>query len=160
MDPNKWGPHLWFFLHTISFNYPVTPTFKNKVDYNDFYNSLKNMIPCELCKTHYMQHLEVSPPDLSSRNALVKWTIDLHNKVNTQLNKPVYSYSKAITLYKKYYKGLNENNGLNAHDYSTHIEDSNMNFVKYLQISVLTVVLVLLLVYLFKKRNIKKIRFL
>ena len=160
MDPNKWGPHLWFFLHTISFNYPVTPTFKNKVDYNDFYNSLKNMIPCELCKTHYMQHLEVSPPDLSGRNALVKWTIDLHNKVNTQLDKPVYSYSKAIKLYKKYYKGLSENKELNAHDYSTHIEDSNMNFAKYLQISALTIVLVLLLVYLFKKRNIKKIRFL
>ena len=42
------------------------------------------MIPCELCRTHYIQHLEVAPPDLSGRNALVKWTIDLHNKVNKQ----------------------------------------------------------------------------
>ena len=42
MDPTKWGPHLWFFMHTVSFNYPETPNFKNKVEYNDFYNSLKN----------------------------------------------------------------------------------------------------------------------
>ena len=106
MDPNKWGPHLWFFLHTISFNYPENPSFKNKVDYNEFYNSLKNMIPCEVCRLHYIQNLENSPPDLSGRNALVKWTIDLHNKVNSQLNKPVYSYNKAITLYKKYYSNI------------------------------------------------------
>ena len=160
MDPNKWGPHLWFFLHTVSFNYPVTPSFKNKVDYNDFYNSLKNMIPCELCRTHYIQYLEIAPPDLSGRNALVKWTIDLHNKVNKQLGKPVYSYSKAITLYKKYYKGIDADGELHFNDYSTHIEDSNMNFVKYFQISGLTIVLILLIIYLVKKRNIKKIRFL
>ncbi len=160
MDPTKWGPHLWFFLHTVSFNFPENPSFKNKTDYNDFYNSLKNMIPCELCKTHYIQHLEISPPDLSGRNALVKWTIDLHNKVNKQLGKPIYSYEKAITLYKKYYKNMDVNNELYKHDYSTKIEDSNMDFVKYIQISVLSVVLICLLIYLFKKRNIKKIRFL
>ena len=84
----------------------------------------------------------------------------LHNKVNKQLGKPVYSYSKAITLYKKYYKGLDADGELHFNDYSTHIEDSNMNFVKYLQISGLTIVLILLIIYLVKKRNIKKIRFL
>ena len=160
MDPTKWGPHLWFFMHTISFNFPENPNFKNKVEYNDFYNSLKNMIPCELCKTHYIQYLEVSPPDLSGRSALVKWTIDLHNKVNKQLGKPVYSYQKAIKLYKKYYKGVELNGELSNSDYSTVIEDSNMDFIKYLQVSVLTVILVLLLVYLFKKRNVRKVRFL
>ena len=118
------------------------------------------MIPCELCRTHYIQYLEVAPPDLSGRNALVKWTIDLHNKVNKQLGKPVYSYSKAITLYKKYYKGLDADGELHFNDYSTHIEDSNMNFVKYFQISGLTIVLILLIIYLVRKRNIKKIRFL
>ncbi len=160
MDPTKWGPHLWFFMHTISFNFPENPNFKNKVEYNDFYNSLKNMIPCELCKTHYIQYLEVSPPDLSGRSALVKWTIDLHNKVNKQLGKPGYSYQKAIKLYKKYYKGVELNGELSNSDYSTVIEDSNMDFIKYLQVSVLTVILVLLLVYLFKKRNVRKVRFL
>ena len=55
---------------------------------------------------------------------------------------------------------MDVNNELYKHDYSTKIEDSNMDFVKYIQISVLSVVLICLLIYLFKKRNIKKIRFL
>jgi hypothetical protein len=157
MDPNKWGPHLWFFLHTISFNYPENPSFKNKVDYNDHYNSLKNILPCELCRVHYIQYLEQHPPDLSSRNALVKWTIDLHNKVNNQIGKPIYSYEKAITLYKNYFKGIT--NELTEHNYSTPIEDSNDNFIKYLQIGSLTLLLVLLLLYLLMTRNVRKVRF-
>ena len=28
-----WGPSLWHVLHTISFNYPVEPTYKDKVNY-------------------------------------------------------------------------------------------------------------------------------
>jgi hypothetical protein len=157
MDPNKWGPHLWFFLHTISFNYPDKPTFKNKVDYNDHYNSLKNILPCEHCRVHYSKHLEQFPPDLSSRNALVKWTIDLHNKVNNETGKPIYSYEKAINLYKNYFKGIT--NELTNYNYSTHIKDSNDNFVKYLQIGSLTLLLILLLFYLIMSRNVKKVRF-
>jgi hypothetical protein len=26
MNQNIWGPHLWFSLHTISFNYPLKPS--------------------------------------------------------------------------------------------------------------------------------------
>ena len=158
MDPNKWGPHLWFFLHTISFNYPENPTFKNKVDYNDFYNSLKNVIPCELCRTHYIQYLETSPPNLVGRNDLVKWTIDLHNKVNVEVGKPVYSYEKAINLYKDHFKGITTS--LSDHNYSTYIDDSNDNFIKYLQIGTLVLLLILLIIYLVRNRNVRKVRFL
>jgi hypothetical protein len=159
MDPNKWGAHLWFFLHTLSFNYPESPTFKNKVDLNDFYNSLKNILPCELCRTHYIQNLERHPPDLSNRNSLVKWTIDLHNKVNVQIGKPEYSYEKAINLYKTYFKNLDYNNELAKDDYSTVIEDSNENFIKYAQIGLLSGILVCLIIYLIMNRNVRKVRF-
>lgn len=158
MDPTKWGPHLWFFLHTISFNYPENPSFNNKTNYNDFYNTLKNIIPCELCKAHYIKHLETSPPNLSSRNELVKWTIDLHNQVNIEVGKPVYSYEKAINLYKDHFKGITTE--LSENNYSTLIEDSNDNFIKYVQISSLVTLLVLLVIYLFMNRNIRKVRFL
>ena len=30
MNQNIWGPHLWFSLHTISFNYPLKPTENDK----------------------------------------------------------------------------------------------------------------------------------
>ena len=31
-----WGPSLWHTLHTMSFNYPVNPTEKNKREYKQF----------------------------------------------------------------------------------------------------------------------------
>ena len=31
-----WGPSMWHYLHTMSFNYPVNPTPKDKKYYKDF----------------------------------------------------------------------------------------------------------------------------
>ena len=42
-----WGPPLWHSLHTISFNYPVKPTEKNKEDYMNYFKSLGKVLPCK-----------------------------------------------------------------------------------------------------------------
>ena len=42
--------NLWFYMHTISFNYPHNPNFNDKTNYLNFYNSLKTAIPCENVK--------------------------------------------------------------------------------------------------------------
>ena len=34
MLTHVWGPSLWHFLHTMSFNYPVNPTDQQKAYYN------------------------------------------------------------------------------------------------------------------------------
>ena len=31
-----WGPSMWHFLHTMSFNYPVKPSKEDKIHYRDF----------------------------------------------------------------------------------------------------------------------------
>ena len=159
MDPVKWGPHLWFFLHTISFTFPQNPTYDNKLKYLEFYNSLKYMLPCELCRTHYIQHIQHAPPNTNSRKDLVIWTIDLHNRVNKSLNKREYTYQEVIELYRGYFKNIDYNNELRDLEYSTTTEDSNHTFLKYFQISGLTLVLIVLTVYLFNNRRtaIKKI---
>jgi hypothetical protein len=33
LDPKVWGPHMWFFLHTISMTYPVRPNAVTKKIY-------------------------------------------------------------------------------------------------------------------------------
>ena len=45
MNQNIWGPHFWFMLHSISFNYPLYPTIRIKdiikhllTHYNMFYH--------------------------------------------------------------------------------------------------------------------------
>ena len=39
MDANVWGPHSWFFLHSITFGYPNL-TESQKKSYYDFINGL------------------------------------------------------------------------------------------------------------------------
>ena len=53
-----WGPSLWFFLHTVSFNYPENPTEDDKRNYHNFFDSLKHVLPCEKCKDHYKQNIQ------------------------------------------------------------------------------------------------------
>ena len=45
-----WGPAMWHYLHTMSFNYPVNPTNDDKKNYRDFILNLKNVLPCKYCR--------------------------------------------------------------------------------------------------------------
>ena len=54
-----WGPSLWHSLHTISFNYPVKPTDKQKKEYLQFFKSLKDVLPCKYCRKNYIENIKV-----------------------------------------------------------------------------------------------------
>jgi len=105
MDPDVWGPKLWFMIHTIALNFPNNPTYQDKRSYEEFYNSLKYIIPCDKCRIHYTQRLKRMPiiNHLDNSNTLFRYTIDLHNQVNKSLNKKIYSYEEVATIYKNHY---------------------------------------------------------
>lgn len=105
MNQNIWGPHLWFSLHTITFNYPLKPTIDDKDNYRNFFNSMKNVIPCSVCKKNYIRHLNEIPIDqhLHNRKSLVYWVIDLHNMVNGETGKKILSYDNVIKKYEDAY---------------------------------------------------------
>ena len=50
MLTSVWGPSLWHYLHTMSFNYPVKPTRKDKKHYRQFVMNLRNVLPCKYCR--------------------------------------------------------------------------------------------------------------
>ena len=102
MDPKIWGPFLWYILHIMSFNYPVTPSYADKRIYHDFYVNLKELIPCANCRKHYQQHLHTNPitPALDTRADLVKWVIQMHNMVNISLGKPTMTVEEVMFAYK------------------------------------------------------------
>ena len=106
MDPNVWGPKLWFMMHTISLNYPENPTIQDKQNNQVFFNNLQNIIPCDLCKQHYSEYLKTHPidPHLSNKMSLVKWVLDVHNDVSKRLGKPTWSLNKLLTHYENSYK--------------------------------------------------------
>ena len=45
-----WGPPMWHFLHTMSFNYPAVPSDEQKQLYREFMLSLPNVLPCRYCR--------------------------------------------------------------------------------------------------------------
>ena len=45
-----WGPGMWHYLHTMSFNYPVSPTKEDKKHYFDFIINLQYVLPCGKCR--------------------------------------------------------------------------------------------------------------
>ena len=101
MNQNIWGPHYWFFLHTISLNYPVKPTQKDKENYKIFFHSLQHVLPCSVCRKHLRRNLKEYPIRLNSKRELVEWLIDLHNEVNALTGKGRMSYNQVIDLYEK-----------------------------------------------------------
>ena len=95
-DIRSWGPSIWKSLHTIAVAYE--PTKKNKERYKRFFTSIQHVLPCPQCRAHYRQHLlkyPLSPDVLASKQALFHWTVDIHNAVNAQNNKPLYTYDQA-----------------------------------------------------------------
>jgi hypothetical protein len=126
MNQNIWGPHLWFSLHTMTFNYPIKPTKEDKENYKNFFLSLKNVIPCSVCKKNYIRHLNEMPLDkaLNSRKDLVYWVIDLHNTVNGETGKKIIPPDIAI---KKYEEVYNKKIILDDSNDKNNIEINNKN---------------------------------
>lgn len=109
MNPKFWGPHGWYFLHSITMHYPKNPSEQEKLIYLNFFKSLENVLPCEKCAHHYSKNLENLPlePALESRDKLVRWLIGVHNEVNKETGKREYSYEEVIEEYKYKMNRLN-----------------------------------------------------
>jgi len=99
MKPSVWGPCSWKFIHIVTVSYPNNPTEEDKANYHKYFMALKNVLPCEKCKSNMSRHLELIPLSedvLSNRTSLVQWGIDLHNMVNKKTHKPILSYDEAL----------------------------------------------------------------
>jgi hypothetical protein len=85
-----WGPSLWHTLHTMSFNYPVKPTNKNKREYKQFIYGLRCTLPCGKCRKNLKKNLKDLPltnKDLKNRYTFSRWMYNLHELINKMLKK-------------------------------------------------------------------------
>jgi len=98
MGPAVWGPYLWTTMHIVSLGYPAEPSLEEQDNAVRFYESLKTMIPCPICREHYSQNLKELPlgPAVKSRDTLINWVFTIHNKINVQLGKPEHSFEQFI----------------------------------------------------------------
>ena len=85
-----WGPSMWHYLHTMSFNYPIKPTRENKKYYKEFVLNLQYTLPCKYCrinlKNNFKQH-PLKSCHLKDRESFSKYIYKLHEIVNKMLGK-------------------------------------------------------------------------
>ncbi|BCS83192.1 putative FAD-linked sulfhydryl oxidase [Cotonvirus japonicus] len=137
--PKKWGKHGWKFMHYVALSYPENPTIDDKILYYDFFNNFGKVLPCGKCKNNFKDHLKKYPLTnevLSSRNNLVKWTIDMHNIVNYYTGKKMLTYQEALNeIYKD--------------------DDNNckLNWIHWIIFGLAIIMIVLVIYYFYRKNN-------
>ena len=106
LEPKVWGPHYWFFLHTIAMSYPHRPNSVTKKKYYDFIQNIPLFIPVESFSTRFSNLLDEYPvsPYLDSRDSFIRWMWFIHNKINEFIQKPKISLEKFYELYYEEYK--------------------------------------------------------
>ena len=138
-DPTVWGPHYWFFLHTIAHSYPTTP---NEVTKRKYYDTIQNMplfIPVADIGDRFSQLLDKYPvsPYLGSRESFVRWVHFIHNKMNVLLGKEEMSLLQSVDEYFSQYRPkpiiLSEVTGIKKH---------------YLYAAIILICLILIYLYL------------
>lgn len=90
MLTSVWGPSLWHYLHTMSFNYPNKPTSKEKKEYKKFMMSFQHVLPCRYCRINYKKNIKDVPlgqKQLKNREAFSRWMFNLHEHINKMLGK-------------------------------------------------------------------------
>lgn len=105
-DPKIWGPHYWFFLHTIAESYPLHPNEVSKRKYYDLIQNLPLFIPIDEIGNYVSDLLDKYPvtPYLDNRDSFVRWMHFIHNKVNVHLGKDEVSLPKAMDMYRNEYR--------------------------------------------------------
>jgi hypothetical protein len=85
-----WGPSMWHYLHTMSFNYPVYPTCDDKKNYRDFILNLQNVLPCGKCRKNLKKNFKRLPltmEQMESRETFSRYIYELHEVINKMLRK-------------------------------------------------------------------------
>ena len=104
-EPHIWGPHFWFFLHTLAMSYPDNA---NEVTRRKYYDLIQNMplfIPDAEMGNRFSRLLDNHPvtPYLGKRESFIRWTVFIHNRINVFLGKPEISLEDAIEKYNQSY---------------------------------------------------------
>jgi hypothetical protein len=124
MPPDVWGPIFWNTMHIVSLGYPVAPTEAEKSGAKAFFESLAVVLPCPICREHYAQLLKDSAANgsleeaVQSKGQLIYWVWDIHNKVNTMLEKPTMELDAFLDRMKRLgsESGISGTHGISIRD--------------------------------------------
>lgn len=122
-----WGPGMWHFIHTMSFNYPNNPSKEDINNYKNFIINLKNVLPCGKCRVNFSNLLKKYPltnKHLKNRDTFSRYIYEVHEMVNKSLDKKsnlsfdqvrnTYEHFRARCALNKSQKNLLNKQDINA----------------------------------------------
>lgn len=114
MLTSVWGPSLWHFLHTMSFNYPTNPTYEEKINYKKYIYSLQYILPCKYCRINLKKNFKSLPLNMEhmkDRNTFSRYIYDLHELINKMLcKKSNLTYENVRERYEHFRSRCNKKN--------------------------------------------------
>ena len=90
MLTSVWGPSMWHYLHTMSFNYPHEPTCEDKRNYHAFIMKMQYTLPCGKCRKNLQNNFKKLPltmKEMESRATFSRYIYNLHELINKMLGK-------------------------------------------------------------------------
>jgi hypothetical protein len=106
MLTSVWGPPMWHYLHTMSFNYPIDPTPEDKKHYRDFIINLQYVLPCKYCRMNLTNNFKKKPLqmcNMKNRDTFSRYVYELHEIVNKMLHKTSHlSYCEVRERYEHF----------------------------------------------------------
>jgi len=105
-DAEIWGPHYWFFLHSVAESYPQHVNDVTKRKYYDLIQNMPLFIPDSEIGDKFSKMIDRYPvsPYLDNRDSFVRWMHFIHNKINMKLGKQELSLPMALERYRAEYK--------------------------------------------------------
>jgi FAD-linked sulfhydryl oxidase len=105
-DAEIWGPHYWFFLHSVAESYPQHVNDVTKRKYYDLIQNMPLFIPDSEIGDKFSKMIDRYPvsPYLDNRDSFVRWMHFIHNKINMKLGKRELSLPMALERYRAEYK--------------------------------------------------------
>lgn len=87
-SPKSWGPHFWFVMKCIAYNYPDNPTTEEKERVKKFYLDLQYLLPCAKCRKSYTEHIFNHPINhwLANGRKLFEWVNIIYKETNKNIN--------------------------------------------------------------------------
>ena len=142
LNSDIWGPHYWFFLHTLALTYPDNPNDVTKRKYYDLIMNFPIFLPNTNMGNTFSNFLDRYPPEpyLSCKESFIKWVHFIHNKINVFLGKPELTYYEAMNKYYENYK-LKE----------VKKKDERKNKHKFVFFSLIILLIIIILILYFNK---------
>ena len=106
LDAEVWGPHFWFFLHTVAYTYPEFPCAATRRKYYDLIMNLPLFLPLPRMGADFALLLDQHPiaPYLATRESLMRWMHFVHNRYRRLAGRPPLPFFVALQDYVARYR--------------------------------------------------------